>query len=209
MDDRTSLRSRARKEQTRSVRTRRLLLDATVECMVELGYGRTTTHEVARRAGMTRGALLHHYPTKQKLVTAALAHLDWLRLRDFQERFAEIEPAEDVADRVVEIIWSLMHDRRAYVELELLVAARTDPELHAANAVHSQRRKELAGQAQRDSLGIRGDESPRARVLRNFVFNHLRGLSIAILFAEKPDEVQIQLDILKELVRTTLERARR
>ena len=200
--------SAARKEQDRSVRTRRRLLDAAVDCLVQRGYARTTTHEVAQRAGMTRGALFHHYPTKQRLVTAALAHLDWLRLRDFQRSFAELAPGEDVADRLVETLWSLMHDRRAYAELELLVAARTDPELHAAYTVHSEHREAIARETQRDTLGIRGDESPLARVLRNFVFESLRGLSISILFGEEPDDVQIRLDILKDLVRTTLEHAR-
>lgn len=198
-----------RKEQERSTRTRRRLLDATVDCLVEVGYAGTTTHEVARRAGVTRGALLHHYPTKQELVTAAVAHLDWLRLLDFQQRFAELGPEDDPVDRVVEILWELMHDRRAYADLELQIAARTDPELHRVHMAGSARRIELAEREQHESIGLRGDETPEARILRNFVFNQLRGLAIAVLFEPDPAAVRVHLDLLKQVARSVLERARR
>ena len=46
-----------------------------MECLAELGWSGTSTTEVARRAGVSRGAQQHHYPTKMLLVAAALEHL--------------------------------------------------------------------------------------------------------------------------------------
>ena len=60
-----------RTQAERSARTQAALLDATVESLIELGYGRTTTTEIAHRAGLSLGALLHHYPTKTDLLVAA------------------------------------------------------------------------------------------------------------------------------------------
>ncbi|MFD3701862.1 TetR/AcrR family transcriptional regulator [Nocardia sp. NPDC058658] len=50
--------------------TRRILLDAAFDALVEFGFRGTTTSEVAHRAGVSLGALLHHFPTKAELLTA-------------------------------------------------------------------------------------------------------------------------------------------
>ncbi len=51
-------------QEERSAETRRRLLDATVACLFERGYAGTTTTELARRAGVSRGAQMHHFPKK-------------------------------------------------------------------------------------------------------------------------------------------------
>ena len=53
-----------RTQAERTASTRAALLAATVDSLVERGYRGTTTSDVARRAGVSYGALLHHYPTK-------------------------------------------------------------------------------------------------------------------------------------------------
>src|SRR5690242_18826761 len=64
-----------RTQEERSSATRERLLDATVDCLIEYGYAGTTVARIAERAGVTRGAQVHHYPTKADLVLAALRHL--------------------------------------------------------------------------------------------------------------------------------------
>ncbi len=56
----------------RSRATRRLLVDATIACLVDVGYSRTSGVEICRRAGLTRGALNHHYPDQADLFVDAL-----------------------------------------------------------------------------------------------------------------------------------------
>ena len=58
---------------------RQRLLDATVECLVEHGWSGTSTTLVSERAGVSRGAQLHHFPTKNDLVLAAVEHLSEVR----------------------------------------------------------------------------------------------------------------------------------
>ena len=55
--------------------TRQKLLDAAVECLIELGVAGTTTLAVQRRVGASRGALLHHFPTHAELLAASVAEL--------------------------------------------------------------------------------------------------------------------------------------
>ena len=64
-------------ERTRAMRAR--LLEATVEVLVERGFAGTTTTLVSHRAGVSRGAQLHHFPTKNDLVFAAVDHLTRVR----------------------------------------------------------------------------------------------------------------------------------
>lgn len=199
--------SRPRKEQERSRRTRSRLLDAVVECLVDLGYAGTTTQEVAKRAGVTRGALLHHYPTREQLVAAAIAHLDLTRLQDFERRFATLDPRRDVAEEFVDLLWSLTRDRNGYAELELLNAARTDSTLHAALAPYLRRRSEAALETPRELLGV-PHWDPELRAMRDLLFHALRGLSLAILFDHDEEGARFERNLLVEMVQRTLERAR-
>ena len=59
-------------KQDRSRVTRSHLLEVTVECLAELGWSATTMSVVAQRAGVSRGAMQHHFPTREDLITAAL-----------------------------------------------------------------------------------------------------------------------------------------
>lgn len=114
-----------RTQAQRTAGTQAKLLDATIDCLVEVGFARTSTQEIARRAGVSRGAQLHHYPTKESLVIAAVEHL-------VDKRLAEILDAEPDPERGVEILSEAFSGPLFHAALELWVAARTDPALHEA-----------------------------------------------------------------------------
>jgi AcrR family transcriptional regulator len=118
-----------RTQEQRSQRTRARLLDATIECLIELGYSGTSTPEIARRAGVSRGAQLHHFPTKAELVTGAVEHLFDLRNEEFQRAFVVPPPEADRKRVALHLLWSFMSGPTFYAWLELSVAARTDPAL--------------------------------------------------------------------------------
>ena len=105
------------------------LLEATIDCLYEVGYSRTTTIEVAARAGVSRGAQLHHFPTKKRLVTVAVRHLLTKRLEEFRDAFATLPQGSDKYSAVIDILWEKTSNRAFYAWLELVVAARTDASL--------------------------------------------------------------------------------
>jgi AcrR family transcriptional regulator len=115
------------------------LLDAAVDCLYELGYSGTTTIEVAARAGVSRGAQLHHFPTKEKLVTEAVRHVLAKRLAEFREAFSNLPDGADKPGAAIDILWEKLSCKVFYSWLELVVAARTDAALREAVA-------EIAGQ---------------------------------------------------------------
>lgn len=116
----------------RSRETRRKLMEATVECLVERGWSGTTTTLVAERAGVSRGAQLHHFRTRGELVAAAVEHLGAESVLHLKERAKSVNgstPGERVA-AVVELIADFYASDLFTAALELWVAARTDPELN-------------------------------------------------------------------------------
>ncbi|MCA9677213.1 MAG: TetR/AcrR family transcriptional regulator [Myxococcales bacterium] len=125
-----------RTQQQRRDETRRALLGAAVESLIELGFARTTTLEVQRRAGVSRGALLHHFPSKAALLAATIEHLAELRGRELKDRAVAL-PGSAAAriDAALTLLWECFTGSLFDVTMELRGAARTDPELRAALAI--------------------------------------------------------------------------
>ncbi|OLR93740.1 TetR/AcrR family transcriptional regulator [Actinokineospora bangkokensis] len=113
----------------RALAMRERLLDATIDCVAELGYGGTSTNDIVRRARVSRGALAHHFPTKADLVSAAAQRLLERRVEDFRSRFGAIAPDRRTPAEGLAVLWSFYADTGGVVLLELMVAARHNPEL--------------------------------------------------------------------------------
>lgn len=129
------MRAKRRTQQERSESTRVALLDATIDCLIERGYGGTTTVEVAARAGVSRGAQVHHFPSKADLVTNAIAHLATRRGKELRREAARrcqdpIQPADRVSV-AIDLLWSAYSGPTMMAAIELWVAARSDPDLFA------------------------------------------------------------------------------
>lgn len=113
----------------RSRETRRKLMDATVACLVERGWAGTTTVLVAERAGVSRGAQLHHFRTRGELVAAAVEHVGTHGVREVVDRASTLADAPDRTAAVVTFITEFFAGDLFTAALELWVAARTDPDL--------------------------------------------------------------------------------
>jgi AcrR family transcriptional regulator len=126
----TTTRKPARRTQAeRSAATRALLLEATVASLVEVGYAHTTTTLIADRAGVSRGAQMHHFPSKAELVAAAVEYLADRRADQLREEAAALPGGRDRVKRVLDLLWESHRGPLFQAALELWVAARTDAEL--------------------------------------------------------------------------------
>lgn len=135
-----------RSQQERRDETQRRLLEATLACLVELGYARTTTSEVVKLAGVSQGALFKHYPTKAELLSAAVEHLFSQLVTGYEQSFELLPRGEATADAAFDLLWSLFTGPRLAVAFELYAAARTDADLQRAlRPVVQQHRSVLTG----------------------------------------------------------------
>jgi AcrR family transcriptional regulator len=132
----SSVAKRPRRTQAeRRVATRTALLQASIACLVDEGYANTTTRGVAQRAGVSPGALQHHFANKSELLSEAVRHL---RAQITQEVLAQAPPdapsSSGRLEALLDRIWAMRTGSLFQAQGELLLAARTDAELRATLA---------------------------------------------------------------------------
>lgn len=112
----------------KSAQTKARLVEATIRCLVKFGYSGTTTPKVAEEAGLSRGAMLHHFESGRELMQATIMELHNKRLRAFRRA---VESQQGDVHSLVHAYWSQLLRPTNIAFLELSVAARSDKELSA------------------------------------------------------------------------------
>jgi AcrR family transcriptional regulator len=165
----------------RSAETRRRLVDASIQCIVERGYAGTTTTEIARRAGLSRGAQLNHFATKDELIAAALEHFYTERAREFRDKLAGVAAGPERLEHAITLLWEFVSDKAYVAWLELEVAARTDAALRKRVRALEQKFRAIVDDAWREVFP--GDENdPVYRVAPLFTWALFDGLSLQRTF---------------------------
>lgn len=163
-------------ERTRVMRAR--LLEATVECLVEAGFSGTSTTLVSQRAGVSRGAQLHHFPTKNDLVVAAVEHISATRGAELARALADAPTGEGRTRTVLELLGEHFTSPIFSAALELWVAARTDPTLAEAVGPLEQRVGRQTHMLTAAALGVDGNAAG-PRELVQATLDLVRGLGLA------------------------------
>ena len=163
-------------ERTRAMRAR--LMEATVELLVERGFSGTSTTLVSERAGVSRGAQLHHFPTKNDLVVAAVEHLTEVRGAELAAAARALPSGAKRTRAVLQMLGDHFTSPVFTAALELWVAARTDQALLAAVVPLEQR---VGRETHRLTVELLGaDESqPGVRELVQATLDLVRGLGLA------------------------------
>jgi AcrR family transcriptional regulator len=188
--------------QDRSVAMRARLLDAALDCLVERGYAATTTVEVTRRAGVSRGAHLHHFPTKADLLTAAVQHLLERRTGEFRDALAQVAPGADLLDAGIDLLWSMFQGPAFAAWVELWIAARTDPELAKPVAAMDER---FTAETRAMFLEVYAEEAEASAALfdigRDFAFAVMEGVALQRLVPRGQRPPSDYIDLLKDMLR--------
>src|SRR5689334_12843861 len=150
-----------RTQQQRRDETRGRILDAAVESLIEAGVAGTTTLEVQKRAEVSRGALLHHFPSKAELMAATIVHLAEMRGRELKAASATLPKGRARLGAVFDLAWQSFTGPLFYVAMDLRAAARTDPELKTALLETERVVHERLVAQYRELLGPRIGDHPR------------------------------------------------
>lgn len=118
--------------QERSAKTRQRLLDATINCVVDHGYAGTTMQRVQARAGVSRGALVHHFPSMEDLLVGAIHHVARRQLDELRLALASLAGGVDEGGQSVQLLHAFMSGPLFLAGLELWLAARTNLSLRSA-----------------------------------------------------------------------------
>lgn len=196
-----------RTQQQRRDETRRALLDAAVESLIEVGFARTTTLEVQRRADVSRGALLHHFPSKAELLVAAVDHLAEMRARELKLLAGQL-PDERAGrartDAVIELLWQCFSGTFFQVAMELRTAARTDDELRPVLvAAERALRDRIIAQA-RTLFGKDVAEHPGLERAIDFTLQFMIGAAMSEVLHKADPRLRELIDDFKTLFPTVL-----
>ncbi|UZI29556.1 TetR/AcrR family transcriptional regulator [Streptomyces sp. VB1] len=164
-------------KQDRSRATRQRLLEAAVACLAEHGWAGSTVSVVAERAGVSRGAAQHHFPTREDLFTGAVEYVA-------EERSAALRtlPVQGRAEVVAALV-DLYTGPLFRAALHLWVAASNEAQLRP-------RVTELEARVGRETHRIAvellgADESrPGARETVQGLLDMARGLGLANLLTD-------------------------
>jgi AcrR family transcriptional regulator len=202
-DSRSSARPARRTQEQRSAEMRERLLDATVESLIELGYARTTTTVVCDRAGVSRGAQVHHFRTKAELVIAAVAHLARQQEAELRRQAESVMSAKDRTERLVDAIVEIYATPLFYAALELWVAARTDSDLLASLLEFERIVGKKLGEVWQE-FGGDAVAAPDFDGVIELTMHLARGMALQKILRSDDRSRQRLLDIWKTMVRQAL-----
>jgi len=166
-----------RSQAERSAATREALLDAAIDCLIHEGYASTTTNAVAVRAGLSRGAHLHHFQTRTALVGAAVEQLAHRWLGELREATRGLPDGPDRTLAGLDLLWAHYASPLYQGAMDLWTDARSDDELREqlieVEGMLDRETLELAHILFPDMVGTRDFEA-----LLAFAVATVRGLAI-------------------------------
>jgi AcrR family transcriptional regulator len=187
-----------RTQESRSAETRARALETAIELLHARGYAATNILTVAAKAGISRGALQHQFPTKVDLMLYVVRTVYDQETELYRARLAEIADPRERMLAFPEVAWEVLSRPGGVAVLEILQGSRSDPDLAA-------RLKPLQIGIERDSIelvrSIAGDaglETAAAGV--RLMHWAIRGLSIAQLLVDDPAEIRRSVRLLRRLL---------
>ncbi|MFI9506911.1 TetR/AcrR family transcriptional regulator [Nocardia sp. NPDC052566] len=185
-------------------RMRTRLLDAAVDSLLEVGFAGTTTLAVQKRAGVPRGTLQHHFPTKADLLAGAVEHIAARRSAELAQEFEAIPAQADRLETAVELTMRMLSGPSFLAALEMWVGARTDPDLLAALLPLEQRMFELMHTGIRDVFRTEFPDDPRVPTITEFTIDIMTGLALRALLTGDVDRNRILQHRWRNAVRILL-----
>lgn len=188
---------------------RQAIMEASMNCFIKYGYSNTTIEKIAGEANVSRGALSHHFSSRDDVIKAAILYVTAKRakegedyIRKLQEKNSNQIVSRESISETLEALWEYFHIPSFSALLELLMAARGNPELEVilspALEELDRRTKEAILEAFPAWLGL--DET--RQVVTDLIFYTLQGLALGKATKNVEPRVQNLLDLItREVVR--------
>jgi AcrR family transcriptional regulator len=190
-----------RTQQERSAEARERLLSAAIALICEIGYSRTSLTEIARRAGMTRGAIQHHFAGRETLVPAILDTLERQIISAFEQVALDQHISkEEKLDAIIEGSGAVAQSDAYLAVVDIWVATRADPVLAAPL-------RELTARAARQYRALwnrifKNDiRASGYQAALRLVVGMLRGIAMSRLFEVPANSIELTIAVCKDAAR--------
>ncbi|KAA8890120.1 TetR/AcrR family transcriptional regulator [Nocardia colli] len=168
-------------KQDRSRATRQRLLEATIDCLAETGWAAATVAVVAERAGVSRGAAQHHFPTREELITAALEYMFDSRTQQAKDEAIAVAALADGVGRTEAVVAGLVESYTSPLfkaALQVWTHAAADPALRERIVPLEAKFGRISHRRAVEALGV-DDADPVTHHLVQATLDMARGLGLA------------------------------
>lgn len=196
-----------RTQAMRTSETRMKLIEATLDILLKDGYARATTADIADLAGVSRGALTHHFESKDDLVAHAVDHLLKSATHDIAALSEDVAAGRLDLDRFLEKLWELFSGRLFLITLEHVTEARHNAWLHAKMVPLVKEFHAALDQIWRSFFEDSGLTPAEVGTTLNATLCLLRGMGVQTVLRDDPAYYRGLLDLWKKLVLQSLGRA--
>jgi AcrR family transcriptional regulator len=159
--------------------TRQRILQVAVDLLIERGLAATTTAEVQRAGGFSRGALLHHFPTREAMLGATIRVLMEHNEAAVRQAEAAAPAGLDRVERAIRVLCASVVRPSFVAELELWAAARTDASLREVLRQEEKRARVDLYRVVDDVFGADLVADERYPLVSSLTVQFLRGLAIS------------------------------
>jgi AcrR family transcriptional regulator len=190
----------------RSAEMQNALIEAAIQSLCDLGYPKTTTHEICRRANATTGAIQHHFGSKDELI---LATLEKLRA-EMEERLHASRtsgPVEARCHKLIRELWETFYGRQRYLAVwEIAIGSRGDPAFYARVTEQRHATLRVCETIWAKTFDLSpGDDREKMEAM-HMTLSFLRGLVLYNTDAWDSRSIDAQLDLMSESVARILKR---
>ena len=194
------IRPRQAGDSPKSLRTRARILETAMRLFAEVGYHPAGNAVIAEASGLTRGAMLYHFASREALLDAVIPFIQAARARLFEGAAARTPPGVDRTEHAIDSYWRLLHETPFVAFAELESAARTDTPLRdrlraAQEAFDRNQMSENMAEL------VQAGETPRFQASRDLARFVLEGLSRAHLAYEPDARTERLLAVVKRAAR--------
>jgi AcrR family transcriptional regulator len=183
-----------RTQEERSSETRTRVLDATVRSLIDHGYAGTTTSAIQEIAGVSRGALMHHFSSKADLMVNAVKHLADQRGENLRRQAAVLPEGQDRVSQAMDLLWETFTGPLFTATLELWTASRTDPELKAAVYSWERSLRDDLASAMEDLFGTAMASRERFAAAIELTLQFMRGAALTLILRSDRHKQQKVID---------------
>jgi AcrR family transcriptional regulator len=196
---------RRRTQAERTAETRLRILKAAANLIRRRGYARFRTAEVAAEAGVSRGAQLHHFPTKDSLVVATLEHVFEQAQVLSRRRAAAVNRPRDLIEAVIEDAKEFFFSEHFMVAIDIVLSTSTDQAVRKRILDISRKARRPVEAAWAEALAASGVPAPVAADIVALTLGVVRGMSLRTLWDNDPKWFDHLFGLWRQMIKAFLE----
>lgn len=196
-----------RTQAERSETTRKQILDAASRLIRQKGFGGLRTIEVAKLAGVSRGALMHHFPSKHALVVAVLTHVNEVTFAQSTRRAQLARSSSDPIAEIIKDAQDFFLGDYFFIELAIAMSDESTRRLRSETHQFTRQTRFSIEAAWLDTLVSSGIPKQLASDILALTLSAVRGFSVRMLIENDPEQFTRLMNVWRGIIHQHLAKA--